>query len=356
MTRSQPFADIQDGRALAQAIVDTVREPLLVLDKDLRVVAASRSFYLTFRVTRQETQGQLLYTLGDGQWDVPALRELLEKIVPEHGVMDGYEVEHEFPGIGQRTMLLNARKVFYEGNNHTTILLAIEDITHRRRAERELEQLLHQKELLLEEMQHRIANSLQIIASILLLKAGTVQSEETRQHLQDAHKRVMSVAAVQEHLHASGHGAPIAVASYLSKLCATLAQSMISDSRPISIEVVAGDASLSSRDAVSVGLIVTEGVLNSLKHAFPEGTTDGRIIVTYDVRGLDWTLSIADNGTGKRTAGTVVAKAGLGTSIMNALAEQLAAQVEVVTGANGTTVAVHHKASPAPSAPAASLG
>ena len=150
-----PFSDLGDGRALAQAIVDTVREPLLVLDKDLRVVAASRSFYMTFRVNRQETQGRLLYALGDGQWDIPALRTLLEKIVPEHGVMEDYEVEHEFPMIGLRVMLLNARKVYYEGNNHTTILLAIEDITARRAAQREMEQLLHQKELLLEEMQHQ---------------------------------------------------------------------------------------------------------------------------------------------------------------------------------------------------------
>jgi chemotaxis protein methyltransferase CheR len=89
-----PFSDFVDGRTLAQAIVDTVREPLLVLDKDLRVVAASRSFYLTFRVSRQDTQGRLLYALGDGQWDIPALRTLLEKIVPGHGVMEDYEVEH----------------------------------------------------------------------------------------------------------------------------------------------------------------------------------------------------------------------------------------------------------------------
>ena len=82
-----PFDDIEHGRALAQAIVDTVREPLLVLDADLRVVAASRSFYLTFRVNRQDTQGRLLYALGDGQWDIPGLRALLEKIAPDHGVM-----------------------------------------------------------------------------------------------------------------------------------------------------------------------------------------------------------------------------------------------------------------------------
>ena len=122
---------------LAQAIVDTVREPLLVLDKDLRVLTASRSFYSTFQVVPSITQGQLLYELGDGQWDIPGLRLLLERIVPEHGVMDDYEVEHQFPEIGKRTMLLNARKVFYEGNSPTTLLLGIEDVTARRALERE---------------------------------------------------------------------------------------------------------------------------------------------------------------------------------------------------------------------------
>src|SRR4029079_4788972 len=200
------LAGIDDAHALAQAIVDTVREPLLVLDRDLRVVTASRSFYLTFRVNRQETRGQLLYSLGDGQWDIPALRTLLEKIVPEQAVLVDFQVEQTFPNIGQRTMLLNARKVYYEDNSHTTVLLAIEDITERKAAERELQELLRQKELLLDEMQHRIANSLQIIASIIMLKARTVQSPETRLHLEDAHKRVMSVAAVQQHLQVSGRG------------------------------------------------------------------------------------------------------------------------------------------------------
>jgi chemotaxis protein methyltransferase CheR len=337
-----PFDDIEDGRALAQAIVDTVREPLLVLDADLRVVAASRSFYLTFRVNRQDTQGRLLYALGDGQWDIPGLRALLEKIAPEHGVMEDYEVEHAFPGIGLRVMLLNARKVYYEGNNHTTILLAIEDITARRAAEREMQQLLHQKELLLEEMQHRIANSLQIIASILLLKASTVQSEETRLHLQEAHKRVMSVAAVQKHLKGSSLGEPISVSSYLSKLCESLADSMIGESRPITVQVNAEGATVSSSKAVSIGLIVTEGMINALKHAFPEAKEDSHIVVTYAETGSGWKLAIADNGVGKPTEGLTAAASGLGTSIVNALAQQLGANVDLASGPSGTVLSVVH--------------
>ena len=114
-------------------------------------------------------------------------------------------------------MLLNARQVFDEGGAASALLLAIEDVTHRRDAEREKDELLRQKEFLLQEMQHRVANSLQIIASILLLKARTVQSEEIRLHLQDAHQRVMSVATVQEQLQASGLNESIEIGPYLNQ-------------------------------------------------------------------------------------------------------------------------------------------
>src|SRR3984893_7251962 len=126
------FVNVADACALAQSIVDTVREPVVVLNEGLRVIAASRSFYSAFKVSPEETQGKLLYALGDGQWDIPKLRVLLEKIIPEHGVMEGYEVEHEFPNLGHRTMRLNARQAFYEGGADTTILLGMEDITGQR--------------------------------------------------------------------------------------------------------------------------------------------------------------------------------------------------------------------------------
>src|SRR4030081_3749977 len=96
------FTGAEEARAFAQAIVDTVREPFLVLDKDLRVLAASRSFYSAFKVGPEDTQDKLLYALGDGQWAIPKLHLLLEKIVPEQGVMEGYEVGHDFPGLGHR--------------------------------------------------------------------------------------------------------------------------------------------------------------------------------------------------------------------------------------------------------------
>jgi chemotaxis protein methyltransferase CheR len=293
----EPFID--SGHALAEAIVDAIREPLLVLDKDLRVVTANRSFYLTFTMNRQDVLGRPLYALGHGQWNIPRLRLLLENIASRHAVMEAYEVERDLPGIGRRTMLLNARKVFYEENAHGTILLAMEDITEQRAKERELRHLLQQKEVLLQEMRHRVANSLQIIASILLIKARTVRSEETRLHLEDAHQRVMSVATAQQQLQASEPGATIDLGPYLSRLCETLAASMIGDRRPISLKVHVQDGVASSSRAVSIGLIVTELVINALKHAFPGGRSGGTVSVAYDVAEPNWRLSVADNGIGR---------------------------------------------------------
>jgi two-component sensor histidine kinase len=334
------FANVEDACALAQAIVDTVREPVLVLDKLLRVIAASRSFYSVFKVTPEDTQGRLLYELGDGQWDIPKLRVLLEKIIPEHGEMEDYEVEHEFPGAGHRTMRLNAREVFFEGGANPAILLGMQDVTRQSALERENKELLQEKDLLLEEMQHRVLNSLQIIASIILMKARTVKSEETRLHLQDTHSRVMSIATLQEHLRAPGIGGSIDLMPYLTKLCEAVATSMIGDTRPISLKVCGDGGSTGPRQAECLGLIVTELVMNALKHGSTGDRTDGRITVEYDAAGTNWKLSVADNGMGRPDGVFAQVKTGLGTSIVKALAHQLGAQVETVAGPQGTTVSV----------------
>ena len=238
--------------------------------------------------------------------------------------------------------MLNARQVSYKGGAGTTILLGIEDITERRVLEREKDELLRQKDVLLEELQHRIANSLQIIASIILLKAKAVQSEETRLHLQDTHKRVMSIAAVQRYLHATVLDGAVEVTPYLSRLCEALAASMIGDNRPIALKVVGEGGIVPSRQAESLGLIVTELVMNALKHAFPDEKIAGEITVDYEMAGTDWKLSVSDNGVGKPDGAFAQGKSGLGTGIIKALAQQLDAKVETLAGAGGTTVSITH--------------
>ncbi len=343
------FDNIEDARSLAQIVVETVREPLLVLDDRLTILVASNSFHKTFDIDPDNTPGKQLFTLDGGGWDIPALHLLLENSLVDKTVVEGFLVEQDFPRIGHRIFLLHARKVLGTGKGHALILLGFEDITERRAVEIEkaalqsrTAELLQQKEMLLREMQHRIVNSLQIIASILMLKARAVTSEETRQHLQDAHRRVMSVAAVQEHLHSSGRADMIEVGPYLDKLCVSLAGSMIGEGRPATIAVTADKGVVLSADAVSLGLIVTELVINALKYAFPDQSKTATVTVRYEVQGADWKLSVCDNGMGRAEKSGPPIKGGLGTSLVNALAHQLEAKVETVSGPTGMSVSVTH--------------
>lgn len=121
-----------------KTVVDTLREPFLILDKDLRVISANRTFYFTFQVSKEETEGQLVYSLGNGQWDIPKLRILLEDILPKNSHFEDFKVEHEFPRIGLRIMMLNARRIFTHGEEKPIMLLAMEDVTKQKQLEDQL--------------------------------------------------------------------------------------------------------------------------------------------------------------------------------------------------------------------------
>ena len=136
-----PLALPHDAQLLAEAVVDTVRESLLLLDSDLRVRFANRSFYLTFGVRPPQTLDQLVYKIGNGQWNFPALRHLLEEILPQNSSFEDFEVTHDFPDIGRKVMRLSARKLRRPTDQHELILLALEDITARKQIEEELAQV-----------------------------------------------------------------------------------------------------------------------------------------------------------------------------------------------------------------------
>src|ERR1700732_44696 len=135
--RRRSEADLKAIETYAQNIVDTVREPLLMLDSTLRVRSANNAFYQTFHVSSEETENRLIYELGNGQWDIPDLRTLLEDVVPKSSVFNDFELEHTFPVIGRRVMLLNARKL-QAGHHGELLVLAMEDVTERRRVEEEV--------------------------------------------------------------------------------------------------------------------------------------------------------------------------------------------------------------------------
>lgn len=121
--------EVRDALEFAENIINAVHEPLIILDGDLRVVSASRSFYEFFKVKPEETEKRLIYDLGNHQWDIPKLRELLEEIIPQNATFYDFEVKHDFPSIGERIMMLNARRIPRPPEKPRVILLAIEDIT-----------------------------------------------------------------------------------------------------------------------------------------------------------------------------------------------------------------------------------
>ncbi len=170
--------EIQDAREYAENIIDTVHQPLIVLDGNLRVVSASRSFYESFKVKPEETEKQLIYDLGNRQWNIPKLRELLEDIVPKTTSFDNFEVEHDFPGIGKRIMLLNARQIYQKANKTKLILIAIEDITEPKKILDGLHEEIGQLEISLrikEGKDHTIAGLKRMIDELerrLLRKRG----------------------------------------------------------------------------------------------------------------------------------------------------------------------------------------
>jgi diguanylate cyclase (GGDEF)-like protein/PAS domain S-box-containing protein len=148
--RKRLEAEIQDAREYAENIVETVREPLVVLNAELKILTANHSFYDTFKVTPGETTGNFIYDLGNRQWDIPKLRVLVEEILPKDTVINGYEVEHDFPGIGRKIILLNARQIFREKIGSRIILLAMEDITERKQLEAEIQDALKYAENIVE--------------------------------------------------------------------------------------------------------------------------------------------------------------------------------------------------------------
>ncbi|MCD2175757.1 sensor histidine kinase [Rhizobium sp. C4] len=316
----------------------------------MRLIAANSAFFQTFEIDPETSHGVGLFDLDEQQWDIPVLRNLLTVTMPDQPQISAFEFDRDVASLGRRTLVMSASTVAYGGSSPPNTLLAFRDVTEARHATAEkqallerTEKLLDQQRILFDEMQHRVANSLQIIASILLLKARAVTSEDSRRHLEDAHRRVMSVATVQNYLHLTDGVEEIEVAAYLRKLCEGLAKSIVLDSRPIIIDVNATESAIPSRSAVSLGLIVTELVINAIKYAFPVHTGSERVLVSFEMQEADWRLVVSDNGVGKNaTAKPAEPGSGLGSLIIEALAKQLDARVQTVSSDKGMSVTVAH--------------
>jgi len=339
MTVAGPPTHPDVALKLALAMVASSNAPLLLLDGELLVIAASDSFFRTFAVDADKASGRPVFAIGEGEWDSTRLRSLLNATLSGHAKIAAYEMDLQRTDGEPRQLVLNAQKLDYGADEAVRILLTVSDVTDARAAEKLKDNLIREKAVLLQEVQHRVANSLQIIASVLLQSARSIQSEDVKVHLHDAHHRVMSIAAVQRQLASSTLG-EVELRPYFTQLCESLGASMIRDHKQISLGVSVDGSKLDADSSVSLGLVVTELVINALKHAFPQYRS-GKILVGYSSSGPNWTLSVSDDGVGMPVH-AASAKPGLGTSIVEALARQLHAKVQVSDAMPGTKISLVH--------------
>jgi PAS domain S-box-containing protein len=256
---------LEHQKELAEKIVDTVREPLLILHEDLRAQSANRAFYDTFRVEPAATEGTMVYELGNGQWDIPDLRRLLSEVLPGNEFFEDFEVQHDFPTIGRRVMLLNACRV----DHLQLILLAIEDITERRRAEQE-------REMLLGELNHRVKNLFAVVRALVTQSDGARSAEEYRQVLLG---RMDALARTHDLLFESHwQGAELR----------SLADGLrpFAGERSEAIEVDGAPVALNDRQALSFSLVLHELATNAAKYG-ALSVPEGRVRLSWQIEHTD---------------------------------------------------------------------
>jgi PAS domain S-box-containing protein len=292
--------DVSDERAardeskrnwqLSQSIVDTIRDPLVVLEFDMTIVMASKAFLTMFGSTAAKTRGRRISELGQHQWNVPALRHLMEKVLPENKPIENFEIEDDFPGLGRRVFNLNARKILQPGNHAHRMLLVFEDITDRKQRERDAKALTN-------EISHRIKNNLQIVAGLI---AHEVRSTATPsiQGYRAMQARIGAIADLYDLISQSSRGETIAVDAYLREIAKTMSASLLGSTSRITIEVKAEALDIDSDRAVPFGLLVNELPTNAIKHAFPGGT--GRVVLSVEKIGDQIELTVADDGVGMK--------------------------------------------------------
>jgi two-component system CheB/CheR fusion protein len=332
------LAEVDSARHFAEGVVQTAPWPLLILDRQLRVLKANPAFYQVYQTSQAETERQFIYALGNGQWNIPELRRLLEDIIPHNSQFHNFAVTQDFPHIGERTMLLNARRIRRDEQETDTILLGMEDITEHKQREERIAAGLREKEVLLKEVYHRVKNNLQIISSLLGLQAETIADEAVRGLFEESQRRIQAMSLVHQRLYSSEDLASIDARGYVESVLGDLARMYDTEGR-ITFDIQA-ESHMNIDTAVPCGLILTELVSNAFKYAFPEGQA-GQIRVTLRPEAENrWLLVVQDNGIGLPSDIRIAQTDSLGLTLVHDLASQLEGDVQV-DRARGTTFTIH---------------
>jgi PAS domain S-box-containing protein len=331
LRRAKEAAEAESKRnwQLTQNIIDTIRDPLVVLEHDLTIVTASKAFLTIFRITESEARGVRFFELGQHQWDVPALRHLMEKVLPENKPIESFEIENKFSGLGRRVFNLNARKISQPGNHAHRMLLVFEDITDRKQRERDAVSLTN-------EISHRIKNNLQIIVGLMAYDAKWTATP-CIQGYKAMQARIGAIAQLYDLISQSSRGRTVAVDAYLREIGKAMSASLIGNMSGIKIEVKAEALEIDPDRAVPFGLLVNELATNAIKHAFPHGT--GHLMLSVEEIGDQIELIVADDGVGMKDAGVAKVPEKRGSDYVAIFVRQLGGTI-ATSGSEGTGTVV----------------
>lgn len=323
--------DAERAAVVTRTVVDTIRDPVVILDEDLRIAMVSRNFIQMFGDAEAAVVGRRIDELKQGQWDVAALRSLLERVVPGEAPFEDFIVEDDFAGLGHRVFKLNARKIYVPGNHVTQLLLAFEDVTAAVAADRH-------KDLLAAELAHRIKNSLQVISAFVAFEIRRA-AEPCKDGYVAMQTRINAVAQLYDVIARSSAFGPVDVADYLKGIAASIRSSLLGEASQIEIVVDAEPFEIVADHAIPIGLLVNELATNAVKYAFPEGR--GRLVLGFRKRDGEVTLSVQDNGIGlNRGLASGPSASGMGNRFVDAFVMQIGGTLARASGATGTTVTV----------------
>ena len=315
---------------IAQSIADTVRDPFVILDENLRITTASRNFLRLFGDTEENVLGRRIDELKQGQWDVAALTALLKNVVPTESALETFLVEGEFLDLGHRIFKLNARKVHVPDNHITSLLLAFEDVTEATSADRN-------KDMMAAELAHRIKNSLAVISAFISFELKHA-AEPCIVGYQAMQSRINAVGNMYDVIARSSAFGPVDIPAYLAGIAASLRSSLLGEGSRIEIALDVEPFTVNADHAVPIGLLVNELVTNAVKYAFPDNK--GRIILGFRQRDGEFNLSVEDDGVGLDGGGRASESTGMGTRFVNAFVRQIGGTLARTSGAGGTTITV----------------